>query len=340
MKKILCIGDSNTYGYDPRSMFGGRYPENVRWTGLLKAGGYDVLNCGQNGMCIPEHTCVESLLRKETGIGLITVMLGSNDILNGVSAETAGRRMADFIRRIQAVCPESDVILISPVPFHFGEWVSSAEEIEASEQLSAVYRKTAEECGVCSADAGAWNVTLSYDGVHYLPEGHQAFADGLRKTLEEIERTKKLEVLKAIAKPFNEAGIVWALGASMMLYFRGMLEDFHDIDLMVKDADAQMAMRILDELGSRTDYSKERFKTKHFVKYLIQDIEADLIGGFVIVNSGKEYDCDLREDEIDEYDELDGIRIPLQKVSCWRQYYEWMGRRERVRLIEETEGKQ
>ncbi len=35
-RRILCFGDSNTYGYDPRSYLGGRYPASVRWTALLK----------------------------------------------------------------------------------------------------------------------------------------------------------------------------------------------------------------------------------------------------------------------------------------------------------------
>ena len=33
--KILCFGDSNTYGYDPRSYFGGQYPAQNRWVDLL-----------------------------------------------------------------------------------------------------------------------------------------------------------------------------------------------------------------------------------------------------------------------------------------------------------------
>ena len=33
---ILCYGDSNTYGFDPRSWLGERYPADVRWTGLLR----------------------------------------------------------------------------------------------------------------------------------------------------------------------------------------------------------------------------------------------------------------------------------------------------------------
>lgn len=33
------------------------------------------------------------------------------------------------------------------------------------------------------------------------------------------ETKKKIKVLERIAKRFNEAGITWALGASMLLYF-------------------------------------------------------------------------------------------------------------------------
>ena len=33
--KLLTVGDSNTYGFDPRTGGGGRYPEEIRWTGRL-----------------------------------------------------------------------------------------------------------------------------------------------------------------------------------------------------------------------------------------------------------------------------------------------------------------
>ena len=35
--KILCFGDSNTYGYDPRSFLDDRYPADVRWNPDLSA---------------------------------------------------------------------------------------------------------------------------------------------------------------------------------------------------------------------------------------------------------------------------------------------------------------
>jgi lysophospholipase L1-like esterase len=35
MKKVFFYGDSNTYGYDPSGMMGGRYPRRSRWTTIL-----------------------------------------------------------------------------------------------------------------------------------------------------------------------------------------------------------------------------------------------------------------------------------------------------------------
>ena len=32
---VICFGDSNTYGYDPRAYFGGRYDTDCRWVDIL-----------------------------------------------------------------------------------------------------------------------------------------------------------------------------------------------------------------------------------------------------------------------------------------------------------------
>ena len=57
--KVICYGDSNTYGYDPRSYIGGRYPAGDRWVDLLaEKTGWEVenrrcaLHCGRpSGLC-------------------------------------------------------------------------------------------------------------------------------------------------------------------------------------------------------------------------------------------------------------------------------------------------
>ena len=32
---IICYGDSNTFGYDSRMGTEGRFPKEIRWTGIL-----------------------------------------------------------------------------------------------------------------------------------------------------------------------------------------------------------------------------------------------------------------------------------------------------------------
>ena len=54
------------------------------------------------------------------------------------------------------------------------------------------------------------------------------------------------------------------------------------------------------------------------------------------VNDGKIYDCSLLPNQIVEYLDLDGKKIPLQSVDLWCKYYELMGRDEKVQLIKKV----
>lgn len=61
---VVCFGDSNTYGFDPRSYLGGRYGPQSRWVDLLGAEtGWTVFNQGENGRRSPG---VHSVLRTPT----------------------------------------------------------------------------------------------------------------------------------------------------------------------------------------------------------------------------------------------------------------------------------
>ena len=189
MKRILCFGDSNTYGYDPRSCFGSRYPADVRWTGLLQGDGREIVNCGQNGLCIPRRpqfpAVLELLCRVPSDV--LTVMLGSNDLLNGASAEDAAARMEELLRCVKENRGTAGILLIAPPPMRPGDWVQTRELIGESEKLGGLYRQLADKSGVAFADAGDWGISLTFDGVHFSPAGHAAFAAGLIKALEMTE---------------------------------------------------------------------------------------------------------------------------------------------------------
>jgi len=176
---VLCLGDSNTYGYDPRSWGGGRYSADIRWTGLLSREGLSVRNLGENGLSIPAGPRLQALVTQLRAIPspeAVTVMLGSNDLLQGASAEETSARMRSLLTVIRRVFPNAAIVLIAPPPMVPGDWVQDEDLIARSRALPALYRAAAQEVGVCFADAGRWEVPLSFDGVHFSPEGHAVFA--------------------------------------------------------------------------------------------------------------------------------------------------------------------
>ena len=100
-----------------------------------------------------------------------------------------------------------------------------------------------------------------------------------------MKTERKLALLKRIAHRFNQAGITWALGASMMLYFKGIARDFHDLDLMIVNEDASIAQRILSEMGVlQPPMPNPKYKSKMFLEFVIDGIDVDLIAGFAIVS--------------------------------------------------------
>ncbi len=184
--KIVCIGDSNTYGYDPRSFIGSRYPKDVRWTGRLELRGLEIVNLGVNGLCIPRepsYRMYSSLLADVSRGDIVCIMLGSNDLLQGSSLKVITTHMEEFLRFVRKSMPDGRILLISPPPMQPGEWVSAQELIDRSAKLGEVYSKLADRLGILFADAAGWHVELAYDGVHFSPVGHSTFARRFRDSL-------------------------------------------------------------------------------------------------------------------------------------------------------------
>lgn len=175
--KVICYGDSNTYGYDPRSYFGERYDADCRWVDILAAKtGWNIVNAGMNGREIPR-----SAVFVLEHIDLLIVMLGTNDLLQGRSVEKVTEQMEAFLTGL--TMERDKLLLIAPPPMRPGEWVTEQKLIDASVQLAETYRELAERFGVRFADAGKWNIPMAYDGVHFTEEGHKQFASKLYEAL-------------------------------------------------------------------------------------------------------------------------------------------------------------
>lgn len=190
-RKILCYGDSNTYGYDPRSYLGGRYPETVRWTALLEKQGWIVFNEGENGRSIPQreravHSVVQMVEQLKPEI--TAVMLGSNDLLQDprLSAEECALRMERFMQMLLEQSRTCKFLLIAPPPMTLGSWISEKAMVQTSQGLGTYYKAAAQRLAVSFADAGEWQIDLTFDGVHFSEQGHLIFANKIGKRFEEL----------------------------------------------------------------------------------------------------------------------------------------------------------
>lgn len=148
---------------------------------------------------------------------------------------------------------------------------------------------------------------------------------------------EKLLILSKLAKEFNKQKLLWAVGSSLLLYFKGYVDTFHDIDLMVADADSEKMEAILHSYGELQPSTRGNFATKHFREFVIEGVEVDMIGGFAIVKDGTVYDCDLKASEITGFADAYGQQIPLHSVALWRKYYAMIGREQKVAIIEQNE---
>ena len=202
MKTILFYGDSNTYGYDPRSFFGDRFSREIRWTSRLAAAAekdWKVVAEGLNGREIPsgkyELQHVYSLLQE--GIqgkspDWFAVMLGTNDLLStwpDFSAEHVSEKMARFLDQIREAAPNISLLLIAP-PLIGRKDASSLEEqllYRESRQLGALYEKLALQRALAFVNTAEWDIPMGFDGVHFSEEGHRIFADRMLEVLSSLE---------------------------------------------------------------------------------------------------------------------------------------------------------
>ena len=197
-KRILCFGDSNTWGYVPAT--GKRYPVGVRWTSLLQeklGDGYEIIEEGLNSRTTdiddPKHkgknglTYLRPCLETHDPIDLIILMLGTNDMKERFNREPSRivegiENLIDEIKKyaLEEETIEPQVIIVSP-PL-VDETVEGVKEKYLgaggkSTKLGELYEKVAKKFNYKFIDISKVVSPSKKDGYHLEPESHQVIAD-------------------------------------------------------------------------------------------------------------------------------------------------------------------
>lgn len=209
MKKILCFGDSNTWGYDPAKK--DRFPDDVRWTGVLRAElgeGYFVIEEGLNGRTtvwddpIEEHkngkTYLYPCLETHRPFDLIVLMLGTNDLkarfsVTPTDIANSNRRLIEIIQASIAGRNGNppQILLMCPPPVAENiadSWLGGmfSGSVEKSKHLAPEYQRVAEETGVQFLNAGEIIVSSLADAIHFDQPEHTKLGKAVAAKIKSI----------------------------------------------------------------------------------------------------------------------------------------------------------
>ena len=201
MRRVLCYGDSNTWGSATVPRPDGRYGERERWPGVLQdalGADWNVIEEGLSARTTVHTDPVEGVwlngsqylfpcLRSHRPLDAVALMLGTNDLKHrfNVSAREIAYSAGNLIQIIRkSECgPELSaprVLLICPAPLlqDFGTRLDFNELFrggyEKSLQLAPHYEEFAGLHGAEFLDAGKVMRSSAFDGLHLDPEAHEA----------------------------------------------------------------------------------------------------------------------------------------------------------------------
>ncbi len=203
MKKILCFGDSNTYGYIPNN--GARYDKNTRWTGvlsLLSHGKFEIIEGGCNnrtafaanpaGKIFTGYEILPELLTDDFDAVVLAIGINDTQFLYNLSSIEIASGVEKLINIVKVKSPQAKILLVAPsiltedvLNGNFA-CLFDRTSIEKSRQLPLLYQKIAEKQNIEFLDLNSVAKTSSLDGLHYAPEQHLKIAQAIFTILSEL----------------------------------------------------------------------------------------------------------------------------------------------------------
>lgn len=200
MKKVLCFGDSNTFGFIPES--GKRYDKNIRWSGILAklaAEKFEIIEAGCNNRTaftdnpagFEQTGCkvLPTLLKKDLDCVILAIGVNDLQIFYNPTLEEIKNGMRRLVDIVREHCPNAEIILVSPARLTdnifngYFRAMFDKMSIEKSLYLSEIYESIAKEKNCHFAD---WDkiVTVSpKDGLHLEPDAHKKIAEAMFESL-------------------------------------------------------------------------------------------------------------------------------------------------------------
>ena len=203
MKNILCYGDSNTFGYNPKD--NSRYDDNNRWTAILQKNlgiEYNVINEGMpnrtgfvdnsDGILYSAQKHFPEKLLKFDSIHTLILAIGTNDLMfkYNVTFNIIEKGLNNLIKIAKK--KTNNIIIIPPTIMNenvLNGYFSSMFDktsIEKSKKVGKVFKQISIQNNCIYFDINEFAIPSEIDGLHYDEKAHKLIADKLTKIQKDI----------------------------------------------------------------------------------------------------------------------------------------------------------
>lgn len=201
-RRIVCFGDSNTWGFDAQS--GGRFDEDTRWTSLLSSLLDDSFQVVEEGLPGRTSVCDDPLTEGLSGISyiypclmshspleLVVIMLGTNDTKDrfGLTSYNIAEGIVRLATKAKGMAvgvngKAPEVLVVAPP--HIGdEYVRTEIGGTMGTQCSGKSKEIAKHLGkllghtpgIHFADASGHVPMNDIDYMHLDPKGHRLMSE-------------------------------------------------------------------------------------------------------------------------------------------------------------------
>ena len=196
MRNIVCYGDSNTFGFNPKD--GSRFDEKTRWTSVLQSNlgaEYKVINEGMcnrtgfvdnsDGFLFSGVKHFSNFISKSENIDILILWIGTNDLMfqYQINSETVENGLKNLIELSQTKAKRviiiPSVILDESILKGFFRDRFDETSIQKSKEIVMIYKKLAKIYHCEYFDVNEFLKPSNIDGLHYDDASHKIIADKL-----------------------------------------------------------------------------------------------------------------------------------------------------------------
>lgn len=201
MKKVLCFGDSNTFGFNPKD--GSRFDKISRWTGILQSlcgEEFHIIEAGCNnrtafsdnpaGKMFTGYKILPEILKPDMDVVILAIGVNDLQFQYKVTLEDVFAGMSNLVEIVKKGLQNAKIILVLPTNLTENVLKSpifstlfDKTSIEKSKHLSKIYSEISKKYGCEFIDLNNVATPSDIDGLHFEPKEHEKIAKEIFKHL-------------------------------------------------------------------------------------------------------------------------------------------------------------